>query len=190
MLQTKNLRTAAIGVSAIAVAAAGLATIAMGDSPSGRQGTPTRAAARPTVGEPAATPRFDALGSHLTAFGGTSFDSAFAGPAPANRMTDRPRSQSRMSARSTTPAGLPAPARKPLVSAHVGGPVTVQVDTDEVLTTVGSAVKTATNTVIWAKTTVDRTVQSLPVKASVTQDKNGTTVTVSAVGTTASAHVG
>jgi hypothetical protein len=71
----------------------------------------------------------------------------------------------------------------------VQGPVTVHVDTNEVFSTVNSTLKTVNNTVSWAKTTVDRTVQSLPVKATVTNGKGGTDVTVEAVGTSASAHL-
>ncbi|MBK5307115.1 MAG: hypothetical protein JJD92_10545 [Frankiaceae bacterium] len=190
MLQTKNLRTVAIGVSALGVAAAGIATVAMGDSPSGRHGSHAGASAGRTT-----TAQADI--SHLGSLGWSR--SAFDGPAAASRTTDRPMSPSTASTRRTSPTSptslsVPAAAHKPLVSAHVGGPVTVQVDTDQVLATANSAVKTAANTVnntvTWAKTTVDRTVQSLPVKASVKQDQSGTTVSVSAAGTTASAHVG
>lgn len=195
MMHNKNLRTVAIGVSALGIAAAGIVTTAMGDSPSGRDGNH----AGPSVGRTASaqveTSHLGSLRSTRSGFGGASLHSAFDGPAAASRMTDRPMWRSTAMSGPTSPTNptnptAPAPARKPLVSVHVGGPVPVQVDSDQVLATAKSAVKTATDTVDWAKTTVDRTVQALPVKASVKQDKSGTTVTVTALGTTASAHVG
>ena len=188
MLNTTNRRTIAVGISALGIAAAGIATVAFGDSPTGGHGTHAGAAAGRTATAQAETSHLT-LGSGRTAFTSASFDSAFDGPAPATRMTDRPMSYSAGSRR-TTSTSVSTPAHKPLLSANLDGPVTVHVTTDDVLATASYAVKTVNNTVTWAKTTVDRTVQSLPVKASVTRDQNGTTVTASAAGTSASAHVG
>ena len=190
-MHTTNRQTIAIGVSALGIAAAGLATVAMGDSPSGRHAAQADAAAGRTASAPA-TSHLGSLSSTRTAFSGTSLSGAFDGPAAASRTTDRPSARPTSlsaSAGSVTPTSLPA-GQKPLASVHVGGPVTVQVDTEQVVATANSAVKTATSTVAWAKSTVGRTVQSLPVKASVQQNESGTTVSVSTLGTTASAHVG
>ena len=195
MLHNTNLRTAAIGVSALGIAAAGIATVAMGGSAAGRHGTHAHVSAGRTVIAQAETSHLSATSSRGNAFSGTRLSSALETPAaenqPAGESSTTRLASNRATTASATATSLPKQTGKPLVSAHVGdGPTTVQVDTDQVLATVSSTVKTATNTVSWAKSTVDRTVQSLPVKAGITQDRSGTTVTVSTLGTTAAAHVG
>jgi hypothetical protein len=190
MLHITNLRTVAIGVSSLGLAAAGIA-VSLGGSDANSQGS---AKAGTTAGRTATaqadTSDLGAQGTIRSILNGTSVDAAFDGPAAASRTIDRPKPAG---ARRTTPTSLPAPGQKPLLSADLDGPVTVHVTTDDVLstvnTTVSNTVKTVNNTVGWAKTTVDRTVQSLPVKATVTTSKNGTDVTATVLGTSASAHI-
>ena len=184
MLHITSLRTIAIGVSSLGLAAAGIAGSLGGDGAG-----PSSANAGTTSGRTATaqadTSELGAFRTTRAILNSTSVDASFDGPAPANRSTDRPVG----SPASTLRTGQPAPAPKPLLSADVDGPVTVHVSTDDVISTVNSTLKTVNNTVSWAKTTVNRTVQSLPVKATVTTGKDGTDVSAQALGTSASAHI-
>jgi hypothetical protein len=193
MLHITNLRTVAIGISGLGLAAAGIAVSLGGDSTgSGPAGAGTSAGR--TANAQADTSTLDTFPAMRTTLDGTSVDTAFDSPSADTRTDDRRPTRITTDTPRTTPADLPTPSQpKPLLSADIEGPVTVHVTTDDVVTTVGSTVsstlKTVHNTVSWAKTTVDRTVQSLPVKATVTTGKGGTDVTVSAAGTSASAHI-
>jgi hypothetical protein len=184
MLHITNLRTVAIGVSSLGLAAAGIA-ISLGGDSAGSGPASAGATAGHTASAQVDTSRQGALHGARAAVNGASIDAAFEGPAPANRLTDRPTVRA---ATTTLRTNRPA-TQQPLLSADVDGPVDVHITTDDVLRTVGSTVTTATNTVAWAKATVDRTVQSLPVKATVTTGRDGTDVSAQALGTSANAHI-
>ncbi len=184
MLHITSLRTVAIGVSSLGLAAAGIA-ISLGGDSAGQGPARAGASAGRTATAQADTTSLGALRGTHSLLDGTSVDASFGGPAPATRTTDRPASRVSTTVQSQQPATSP----KPLVSADIDGPVTVHVTTDEVFSTVNATLKSVNNTVSWAKTTVDRTVQSLPVKATVTTGKDGTDVSAQALGTSASAHI-
>lgn len=191
MLHITSTRSVAVGISALAVAAAGIATLALGAD---------RGAAPATAGTPAGrtAPAADNLSRLAIADTfratptGSGESSAVSGPAAATRITDRPAGpvQSAAAPRAASSAVLPRPAHTPLVKVGVEGPVTAQVSTDDVLTTAASVVTTVRNTVSWANGTVHRTVSSLPVKATVTTGPGGTDVNASVLGVSAGAHVG
>jgi hypothetical protein len=184
MLHITSLRTVAIGVSSLGLAAAGIA-VSLGGDGSGQSSASAGTTNGRTATAQADTSQLGAMRTTRAILNGTSVDASFGGPAPATRTTDRP--ASRVS--TTLQPGQPATPQKPLLSADVDGPVTVHVTTDDVISTVNATLKTVNSTVSWAKTTVDRTVQSLPVKATVTTGKDGTDVSAQALGTSASVHI-
>lgn len=189
MLHITNLRTVAVGISALGLTAAGIATL--GGGPAGTSAQAGAAAGRTATAQ-ADTSKLETGRTIRTTLEAAGHDSAFSGPAAATRITDRPARPVRPATapRRTSPAALPQPAHTSLLTVGVDGPVTAQVTTDDVLKTAGSVVTTARNTVSWAKGTVDRTVRSLPVKATVTTGKGGTDVNASVLGVSAGAHVG
>lgn len=199
MLHITNRRTLALGVSALGLAAAGISiTIldngsaqgqAAAGATAGPHGTATAEAYTAELGGRRATRTSLSHGAVNASTGAPTASIRTAG----RRAPGRPIGTTSLSGR-TSPAATALPPRSGLVSIDVRGPVNAHVDSTEILTTarttVLSTLQLATDTVRWTKSTVDRTVRSLPVTASVTTGKDGTTASASAAGVGATAHVG